>query len=268
MLAENSDRYEGLVLFLRSLLRARAGARAEMLLKTLLHIGDPRQGAVYLGEWLGALPAEAVVSALDALLERAGRREPGADTAVQTMLRPELRSRWHKGLSRRVQTVARLEGRYDLAVMLLELPETDGPFASSLPQDLKDIPLGTRKSWARRSDIYLMERLLSDPDRTVIANLLANPRLTQREVIRLASQRGAGEKVLEEIALHPRWIPRYQVKVALAHNPSTPVRITLGLLRLLMAPDLAALAKDSRLSRVVVERARSMLRERRGEGRD
>lgn len=265
MLAEDSNRYEGLVLFLRSLLRARAVARAETLLKTILHLGDPRQGAVFLGEWLGALPAEAVVSVLDALLERAGRRAPGAGTAVQAMLRPELRSRWRKGLSRRVQTVARLEGRYDLAVMLLDLPEADESFASPPPRELKEIPLGTRKSWARCGDIYLVERLLSDPDRTVIANLLANPRLTQREVVRLASRRGAAEQVLEEIALHPRWIPRYQVKVALAHNPSTSVRITLGLLRLLMTPDLEALANDSRLSRVVTERARDMLRERRKE---
>ena len=165
-----------------------------------------------------------------------------------------------------MQKLARREGRFDLAAVLLDLPAADSRFDSpvaTLSRDLEKVPLGRRKSLARRNDIFLMERLLSDSDRSVIANLLDNPRLTLREVVGLASQGAASEEVLETIALHPRWTSRYQVKVTLAHNPSTPVRITLALLRLLMSQDLRALSRDGRLSRIVRRRAEHVLQKKR-----
>jgi hypothetical protein len=258
------DRYEGFTLFLRLLLRFRVASEAGEILTSLSSMRDPRQGAVYLGTLLAPLPPESIVSALDALLDAAVRKDPGADVAVQAILSPLLRRGWREGLSLQVQGVAREEGRFDLAAMLLELPEMDERFVpppAPVPKELEDVPLGLRKAWARRPDINMMERLLSDPDPAVIANLLDNPRLTVREVVRLASERKAGEEILEAIALHPRWIARYEVKVTLAHNPSTPVRITLGLLRLLMSQDLEVLAEDSRLSGVVTGRIRRMLGE-------
>jgi hypothetical protein len=265
MITGEENRHDGLALFLRALLRSRAAAEAPALLRILLGMRDPHRCASYLGNWLSGLTPEAIVSVLDALLEETERKEPGAEQSLQAMMSPELRSTWETGLSYRVQAVARREGRFDLAAILLELPEMDerfAPPAGRLPKKLEDVPLGVRKSWARRTDIYLMEHLLSDPDRAVIANLLDNPRLTLQEVVRLASQAKASGEILEEIALHPRWIPQYRVKVTLAYNPSTPMRITLGLLRLLMDQDLEKIARDSRLSEVVLKRARGMLRER------
>jgi hypothetical protein len=267
MAGEGSHRCEGLIRFLRLLLRRRAAVRAGSLLRTLAHIRDPRQAAVYLGDWLRPLPPEAVVSSLDALLEGVERRDPGSDLAVQALLCPELKSSWEAGKARQVQELARKEGKFDLAAILLDLPVADSRFDSppgKMDRDLEKIPLGRRKSLARRNDIFLMERLLSDSDRSVIRNLLENPRLTLREVVGLASQQKASGEVLETIALHPRWTSRYQVKVTLAHNPSTPVRITLGFLRLLMSPDLKALARDGRLSGVVRRRAEQILRGKSG----
>jgi hypothetical protein len=224
---------------------------------------DPRQAAAYLGDWLRPLPSEAVVSVIDALLEGVGRREPGSDLAVQALLCPELSSSWGPGKARQVQKLAGREGKFDLAAILLDLPAADFRFdspAGTLDRDLEKVPLGRRKSLARRNDIFLLERLLSDSDGSVIANLLDNPRLTLREVVGLASRRSASEEVLETIALHPRWTSRYQVKVTLAHNPSTPVRITIGLLRLLMSQDLREISRDGRLSRVVRRRAEHVLK--------
>jgi hypothetical protein len=268
MAGEGSHRCEGLIRFLQRLLRHRAAVRAGSLLGTISHIRDPRQAAVYLGDWLRPLPPEAIVSAVDALLEGADKKDSGSDLAVQALLCPELKFSWESGKSRQVQEIARREGKFDLAAILLDLPAADSRFDSSagtMSRDLEKVPLGRRKSLARRNDIFLMERLLSDSDRSVIANLLDNPRLTLRQVVGLASQRAASEDVLETIALHPRWTSRYQVKVTLAHNPSTPVRITLGLLRLLMSQDLKEIARDGRLSRVVRCRAEHVLR-RKGTG--
>jgi hypothetical protein len=228
---------------------------------------DPRQAAAYLGDWLSPLPPEAVVSAVAALLEGVERKEPGSDLAVQALLCPELRSSWPEGKARRVQEIARREGKFDLAAILLDLPAADFRFdsqAGTMNRNLEKVPLGRRKSLARRNDIFLLESLLSDSDRSVIANLLDNPRLTLREVVGLASQSEASEEILETIALHPRWTARYQVKVTLAHNPSTPVRITLALLRLLMSQDQRELSRDGRLSWVVRRRAEHILKKKTG----
>ena len=256
---------EALLLCLRLVLRSRAPSLAARLLRALAGMNDPRKAALYLGSRLRPLPPEIIAASLQGVLDGVERKEPGSDLAVQAMLCGELRSAWPEGLSLQVQACARREGKFDLAGMLLELPEMDSrfvPAVSRLPKDLQEVPLGVRKAWARQGDVFLMDRLLYDPDPAVVANLLDNPRLLPRDVIRLASRTDAGESVLELVATHHRWIALYPVKVTLVHNPSTPVRITLGLLRLLMSPDLRELVDVGRVSGVVARRAKELLRER------
>jgi len=230
-------------------------------------MNDPRKAALYLGTRVRSLPPETIAAVLQGFFDGVERREPGSDLAVEALLCEEMRSAWPEGLSLQVQACARRERDFDLAGMLLELPEMDSrfmPAVSRLPKDLQEVPLGVRKAWARQGDVFLMDRLLSDPDPAVVANLLDNPRLMPRDVIRLASRTDAGEEVLLLVATHRRWISRYPVKVTLAHNPSTPMRITLGLLHLLMSPDLRELVAVGRVSGVVAGRAKELLRVRDG----
>ena len=151
--------------------------------------------------------------------------------------------------------------------MLLELPEMDPrfvPTTGNVPKALQKVPLGVRKAWARKEDEFLIDRLIADPDPAVVANLLDNPRLLPRDVIRIASDRNVGEEILELIATHQRWASHYPVRVTLAHNPATPVRLALGLLHLLMTTDLKEVVDVGRVSGVVARRARELLRERSG----
>jgi len=258
---------ERLVVLLHGLLRRRAAAGRDALLRTVLAMEDPRRAALFIGKVLAPLLPGAIVSLLQAVLDGADEKLPGAEIALAAMLSPDLRLSWSARLSNQVQVLARLEDKFDLAAMLLELPETDARFAPpkrKLPKDLEDVPLGRRKAMARRDDIYLMGKLLSDPSAAVIANLLDNPRLTTREVVSLAAQKEISGEFLELIALHPRWISQYPVKVALVHNPATPTKVALGFLRLLMSPDLKAVSLDGRLSGVVSRRAGEVLRRKRG----
>jgi hypothetical protein len=50
---------------------------------------------------------------------------------------------------------------------------------------------------------------------------------------------------LETIAQDDRWIVRYPIKIALANNPATPIRIVIGLLPYLMHQDLRALSAST-----------------------
>jgi hypothetical protein len=95
---------------------------------------------------------------------------------------------------------------------------------------------------ARRALAGVIERLLYDPDARVVRALLGNPRLTEAEVVRLAASRRAHPDALAAIAQDDRWIVRYPVKVALANNPATPMRIVLGLLPYLVRQDLRDLS--------------------------
>jgi hypothetical protein len=256
-----------LLICLRLILRSRAPSEAARILRSLSSMNDPHKAARYIGSALATLPPETIATVLQEVLDGLDRRESGAELAVEAMLCREMRTSWPAGLSQQVQHFARKEGKFDVATMLLELPDVDPrfvPTTGNLPKDLQKVPLGVRKAWARKEDEFLIDRLLADPDPAVVANLLDNPRLQLRDVIRLASNKGAGEDILELIATHRRWIALYPVKVTLAHNPATPVRIGLGLLRLLMTQDLKDLLAVGRVSGVVARRTREVLRERTG----
>lgn len=106
-------------------------------------------------------------------------------------------------------------------------------------------PVGFRISLARRPVPRLVDRLLFDPDVRVVRTILGNPRLTETDVVKLAASRRASPEVLEVIAQDDRWIARYAVKIALANNPVTPLRMVLGLLPYLLNHDLRELANGS-----------------------
>jgi hypothetical protein len=240
---------------------------ARTLCRALGKIPDPGQRARALGERLAAHDSGTIAAVLGAILEAADRREPGADLLVQAMLSPGLRASWEEGLAVRVMAHARRDGRFDLAAIFLDLPPLDERLAAPappLPLGMAKVPLGTRRALARRNEIGLLERLLGDPDGAVVEHLLNNPRITELEVVRMASRSPVREEVLTAIAGHPRWGVCRRVRLTVAHNPGTPTRIALGLLHLLLDQDLRAIAGDRRLSRVVTDRAAALLKDRLG----
>lgn len=107
-------------------------------------------------------------------------------------------------------------------------------------------PVGYRISLARRAIAGVLERMLFDPDARVVRTLLANPRLTEADVVKLAASRRASVEALEALVESDLWIARYGVKLALANNPATPARVVLGLLPHLMRQDLRDLAASNR----------------------
>jgi len=100
------------------------------------------------------------------------------------------------------------------------------------------LPLGVRKSMARKPDLGAIESLMLEQDPSVIHNLLNNPRTVEDMVIKMASLRPTSAEVLEEIGAHPRWSARYRVKKSLAFNPYSPPRIVHSLLPTLLMKDL------------------------------
>jgi hypothetical protein len=125
-----------------------------------------------------------------------------------------------------------------------------------------DLPLGTRRSAARSSDRYKLDRLLHDRDHRVIAVLLDNPRITERDAIRIAAMRPTRPEVLEVVARHSRWSTRYRVRKALACNPATPAQIARRLLPTLLRQDLRHALESGVLPPELVPEVQKMLRGR------
>ncbi len=125
-----------------------------------------------------------------------------------------------------------------------------------------ELPLGTRKTFARQYDRDRLDRLLRDKNPGVIRILLDNPRLTERDVITIAALRPTKAPVLEVIAGHRKWAARYSVRKALACNPACPHPIAARLMHTLRLQDLRFIAGTSSLEEYVRNEARRLLRER------
>lgn len=111
----------------------------------------------------------------------------------------------------------------------------------------RELTLGERKSLARAAPRDTIARLLRDPEPMVIALLLRNPRLLERDVVLLAARRPIGPELVREILASRRWSTRYAVRRALALNPSVPHEVALRLLPMLTRPHLAEVAGDPAL---------------------
>lgn len=124
------------------------------------------------------------------------------------------------------------------------------------------LTLGERKALARRQDRYTLDRLLRDPHPHVIRALLANPRVTEDDVVRLAAKRPTYGDVQVEIAKTPRWSIQARVRLALVQNPYTPPAVSVPLLGLLVRSELIQVAQATDVPAVVRAGALELLERR------
>lgn len=118
---------------------------------------------------------------------------------------------------------------------------------------------GERVARARGRDRLVLDRLLHDRDPRVIAALLDNPRVTERDAVRITAMRPTLPDILSLVAGHPRWGHRYRVRKALAFNPAAPFALARQLLPTLLRQHLEELADSQALSAELREEVRRLL---------
>ena len=126
-------------------------------------------------------------------------------------------------------------------------------------REMDYITLGEKRSLAKTKEKDILNRLLYDPSPLVVKNILANPRLTENDVIKMVSRRPNHEAVIKTIFMSEKWLSSYNVKLAIIKNPYTPVGIALGLLFFLKEQDLRDVSRDRSLHDVIKQTAGDLL---------
>jgi len=133
-------------------------------------------------------------------------RNPGTPTPLRLTLLPHL--------------------RFFELVGLLNLPGTtaDQKLAAErqIIKRLPATPLGNKITLARRCSSGVLAVLLAEGNPQVFANCLTNPRLKEVDIYRFLSSARAYAETISQIARHPRWKNRPNLRLAILKNRQTP----------------------------------------------
>jgi hypothetical protein len=243
------------------------------LVAKLSAIKDIKMRTYLLAERLKMYPPVVVVELLHLLSDKASRRDDYREVLLSLVDLETIREILGNQRMSDIYSRAREQG-YDEVVRILSHPGSHSQ--QKVPQEegvevrsfFDDTTVGERRALAKGQDRDLLERLLYDQNPLVIRVLLLNPRITERDVIKLAARRPNSPRVLQEVFASRRWIVRYGVKVALSRNPYTPPKIAVRLVSFLMGSDLAEMTTDDTLHPELREAARAEYRRRQGTSLD
>jgi hypothetical protein len=104
--------------------------------------------------------------------------------------------------------------------------------------------------------------LIRDGTKIVALAVLESPKLTDGEVEKFANQKNVLEAVLRGISMKRRFMKQYAILRNLTFNPRTPIDVSLGLVKHLLAGDLKNLAGNKEVSDTVRKIALRMFRQK------
>ncbi|HOX43966.1 MAG TPA: hypothetical protein PK668_10210 [Myxococcota bacterium] len=237
------------------------------MLRKLRSLPEPDMRREVLLERFDALEPEGVADFLAEVTAGAARRSVShlvaLEAASAAILASQAEARRYEHLAE-VYRLAREAGQAAVLEVLVAARPLRGPIEATEAHgdpELTKLSLGERKYMARSHDRLRLERLLLDPEVSVIRNLLHNPSLVEADLVRLAARRPVRAEVLRVIYESP-WGKRHRVRLALVHNPYTPTELALKLVGVLLARELRKVAADGNLHPLVRQAAARMQAER------
>jgi hypothetical protein len=100
------------------------------------------------------------------------------------------------------------------------------------------LPVGEKLTLARRGPARVAGALLAEGHAQAVKVALANTFLTESQVLKVLAKPAVPERVVAAISQDAKWSRQYNVRLALARNPKTPVPIVLAILPDLTLGDL------------------------------
>ncbi|MGO9146314.1 MAG: hypothetical protein ACLQDF_08085 [Desulfomonilia bacterium] len=131
----------------------------------------------------------------------------------------------------------------------------------SLFQKIQTMTVSEKLDLARKASKEARSILIRDSNKLVQLAVVNSPKITESEIIGLASNRQVSEDALKEIAMNREWLRNYQVRLALVNNPKTPLSIAMAQVSYLNQRDLGLLAKSKGVPRPIVIAAQGRLKE-------
>jgi hypothetical protein len=229
------------------------------LVRALRALPEPKMRAAVLAERLAAVTPDHAAY----LAGEIARRAPsGSPYDVALLALTEVLDEERLGYDARASLYSAARERGDILLLRLLLSPQGAPDGVPQPVPIPgrpDVTLGERKSLARTRDRALLDRMLRDPDPTVLEILLENPLVTEDDAIRLAARRPTTGEAQRTLFRSQRFRVRYGVRRALVLNPYTPSDLAARLVGLLQEPDLRRVVSDAQLPDQVRAAARAQL---------
>jgi hypothetical protein len=229
-------------------MRSRAESGSDRLKRILLALPDVRLRIDWLDSQIQSEPPETLAPLLDVIVGESEVSEARAREALLTI------ALWVAGTAREAD-LDRLR-QIALAQRLLSLQRVIRrvPAPSQAPQSSetkipdygagRELTLGERRNLARRADRHGFDALLRDPHPMVVTELLATPKTTEDDVVRIAAFRPARASSMLAIA-RTRWLTRPRVRMTVLLNPGSPPAIALPLVGLCTRSELLELARGA-----------------------
>jgi hypothetical protein len=127
-------------------------------------------------------------------------------------------------------------------------------------QKIQTMSVSEKLDLARKASKEARSILIRDANKLVQLAVINSPKITESEIIAIASNRQVTEDVLKEIGMNREWLRNYQVRLALVNNPKTPLSIAMAQVSYLNQRDLSLLAKSKGVPRPVVIAAEGRLK--------
>lgn len=141
--------------------------------------------------------------------------------------------------------------------------EAEDP-GGNLTQLIREMSVPERIRLAIFGNQMVRSVLLRDSYKQIPLLVLANPRLTENEVLEIAKNTQLDDGVLRALANDAQWMKSYQVKLAIVSNPKVPINSGLRWLKFIRDKDLGRLARSKNIPQVVSSQARKLLEQRKG----
>jgi len=149
--------------------------------------------------------------------------------------------------------------------LIEELPP-EKRIARNLAAEIQQMAVGERLKLALKGNRDARQILIRDSSRVVQRFVLMNPRITDDEVVGMAKNRSIDRELLDIICRRKEWLANYQVKLALATNPKTPLPVAVRLVPSLLPRDLRQIAKSKNVPGEVNGLAKRLVIDRSGGG--
>jgi len=148
---------------------------------------------------------------------------------------------------------------YTLPEELLEDPGADRQPSKNLLAQIAALSTGEKLKLAMKGHRDARTLLIRDANRIVRRFVLLNPRISEEEIIALAKNRSIDRELIDFVCKKKEWVSNYQVRLALATNPKTPLGMAVRFVPTLLPRDLRALAKSKNVPAAVNGMAKRLI---------